>query len=51
MAQGLVEILAGIGVSFGGTLVELGGFLLAPESAGTSAIADIAVADLSYAFE
>lgn len=50
VAQGLVEILAGIGVSFGGTLVELGGFLLAPESAGTSAIAGIAVADLSYAF-
>ena len=50
MAQGLVEILAGIGVSFGGTLVELGGFLLAPESAGTSAIAGVAVADLSYAF-
>ena len=50
VAQGLVEILAGIGVSFGGTLVELGGFLLAPESAGTSAIAGVAVADLSYAF-
>ena len=50
VAQGLVEILAGIGISFGGTLVELGGFLLAPESAGTSAIAGVAVADLSYAF-
>ena len=50
VAQGIVEILAGIGVSFGGTLVELGGFLLAPESAGTSAIAGVAVADLSYAF-
>lgn len=50
VAQGLVEILAGIGVSFGGTLVELGGFLLAPESGGASAIGGIAVADLSYAF-
>ena len=50
VAQGLVEILAGIGVSFGGTLVELGGFLLAPETGGASAIGGLAVADLSYAF-
>ena len=50
MAQGLVEILAGIGVYFGGTVAEAVGLFFGLESAGTSAIAGIAVADLSYAF-
>ena len=50
VAQGLVEILAGIGVYFGGTVAEAGGLFFGLESAGTSAIAGIAVADLSYAF-
>lgn len=50
VAQGLVEILAGIGVYFGGTVAEAVGLFFGLESAGTSAIAGIAVADLSYAF-
>ena len=48
--QGLVEILAGIGVYFGGTVAEAVGLFFGLESAGTSAIAGIAAADLSYAF-
>ena len=50
VAQGLVEILAGIGVYFGGTVAEAVGLFFGLESAGTSAIAGIAAADLSYAF-
>ena len=50
VAQGLVEILAGFGVYFGGTVAEAVGLFFGLESAGTSAIAGIAVADLSYAF-
>ena len=48
LAQGMVEILAGLGVYFGGTLIGAGGFLLAPESVGTSVIGGITVAELSY---
>ena len=48
VAQGIVEVLAGIGVYFGGTLAGAGGLFFGLESAGTSAIAGIAVADLSY---
>ena len=50
MAQGLAEILAGIGVYFGGTVAGAGGLFFAPETGGASAIGGIAVADLSYAF-